>query len=115
MKVLNDPNTTYTSLYSETPITQATRNGFTWGGLCDQIDSADVISVTHTTWNLIAVPFLQRLGTLTADSTYTTLASTVLAFGDTVDSWVLVGALVILAATIYSAKMEQAATVQAAE
>jgi len=39
----------------------------------------------------------------------------VLAFGDTVDSWVLVGALVILAATIYSAKMEQAATVQAAE
>jgi hypothetical protein len=83
LKVLNDPNTTYVSLYSETPITQPTRNGFTWGGLCDQIDSADVISVTHTTWNLIAVPFLQRLGTLTGDSTYTTLATTVLAFGDT--------------------------------
>jgi hypothetical protein len=62
LSVCADPNSIYEILYSETPIPNvAGNNGFM--GFCDAIGTTDIIYITSSTWNLVAVEFLHELST----------------------------------------------------
>lgn len=67
-KVLNDPNTTYGTLYGETPIPAVAENA-DWAGFCDRIQSNDTINITSSDWTLRAAVFLQEMYDLEGDAT----------------------------------------------
>lgn len=73
LAVCHSPNEPYDAIYSETPIPVETENmGFK--GFCDTIGSTDVISITSTTWNLVAADFLHQLYLVTGTASYETIA-----------------------------------------
>ena len=69
LTVLNKPNALYQTLYGVTPIPSYTG----WDGFCDQISASDKITITHSTWNLLACKFLKQLYDITGISSYNTL------------------------------------------
>jgi hypothetical protein len=78
--MMNDPNTVYGALFGETPIPARTVGAVTFDGFCDRVSAAGVISVTSTTWNIIACEFLAEIAIDTGVAAYATLAATALAF-----------------------------------
>lgn len=68
-----DPNPHWFAKYGVNPITR-TVSGTTWYGFCDRINSADQITTTCTTWNLLAAQYLHELYEETGVAAYETVA-----------------------------------------
>jgi hypothetical protein len=74
LSVCHSPNATYSTLYSETPIPADALNT-PFKGFCDTIGTTDVISITSSTWNLVAADFLKQLYAITGTASYLTIAN----------------------------------------
>ncbi len=72
VKTTHSPNAKYQALYGITPIVSNSTND-SWRGFCDEISPNDTITVTNTTWNLMACWFLKELNDLVPDPTYVTI------------------------------------------
>lgn len=82
LQTLHSPNSVYTALYGQTPLPSTTKNN-AFKGFCDSIGSTDVITTTHTTWNLLATKFLKELYEITGDSAHRTLYEETMDWGAT--------------------------------
>lgn len=77
LKMMAAPNARYAELYGETPIPAEPENA-AFAGFCDTVSATDIIAITSTTWDLVAVNPLYALAEVTGDTTYADTADAAL-------------------------------------